>query len=174
MTDQTPQDSAPIIRDLLSADATTFEAMRALNNRFYSETSWLEADDWVRLTAMAQIARLLTLPDGEPMGFLIAFDPTSDYDSQNYQWFKTRGADFIYIDRVLVHPVHQGKGVAARLYAALSEQARHEGFAAIVCEVNEMPPNPASRRFHEKLGFAEIGRGEFGPDKVVRYLRAPV
>jgi hypothetical protein len=44
----------------------------------------------------------------------------------------------------------------------------------IGCEVNSDPPNPASDAFHERLGFAEVGRAALpGGTKLVRYLSRP-
>lgn len=56
------------------------------------------------------------------------------------------------------------------LYATVIDHARITGRARVACEVNAVPPNLASDAFHAALGFREIGRGAFGPHKVVHYL----
>jgi predicted GNAT superfamily acetyltransferase len=40
----------------------------------------------------------------------------------------------------------------------------------MVCDVNVLPPNQASRAFHAARGYDEIGRLAHGPDKVVALL----
>jgi predicted GNAT superfamily acetyltransferase len=40
----------------------------------------------------------------------------------------------------------------------LFEYARTNGVKVITCEYNIDPPNPASKRFHDKFGFKELGR----------------
>jgi uncharacterized protein len=41
----------------------------------------------------------------------------------------------------------------------------------VTCEVNLEPPNPVSQRFHESLGFVEVGRQEtYGGSVTVQLL----
>ena len=84
---------------------------------------------------------------------------------------------FVYIDRIITAPAERGNGHARRLYQALFARALTAGHDRIVCEVNLLPPNPISDRFHEALGFVEVGRAALGDTgKTVRYLsrsRAP-
>ena len=103
-------------------------------------------------------------------GFLIAFDQDADYASPNFLWFKARSEDFVYVDRIAVSPVFRGQGTASALYRELFEAARTAGHNRIVCEVNMVPPNPASDAFHARLGFREVGRAELTASKIVRYL----
>jgi predicted GNAT superfamily acetyltransferase len=64
--------------------------------------------------------------------------------------------------------------VARTLYDELFRRAAAEGVPMIGCEVNSDPPNPASDAFHERLGFAEVGRAALpGGTKLVRYLSRP-
>jgi predicted GNAT superfamily acetyltransferase len=90
-------------------------------------------------------------------GFLLALDPRSTYDSDNFRWFCDRYDDFIYIDRVVVTEALTARGVGTLLYADV------ERFAAaraprLACEVNLRPHNARSLAFHHKLGFVEVGR----------------
>lgn len=113
----------------------------------------------------------LTLRIGTGDALLIVLDQTADYDSPNFQWFKARYGDFLYIDRVVVARHARGQGCARRLYAALFDVAGRLQARRIVCEVNLDPPNPASDAFHRAMGFLEVGRGEVpGAGKTVRYL----
>ena len=45
----------------------------------------------------------------------------------------------------------------------------------LACEVNEQPPNPASMAFHERFGFAAVGRQETeGGTKQVALMEMPL
>jgi predicted GNAT superfamily acetyltransferase len=108
--------------------------------------------------------------DGQD-GFLIALDDGSDHPGLNFQWFKARLARFVYIDRVIVSAAVRGQGIARTLYDELFRRAAAEGVPMIGCEINNLPPNPASDAFHARLGFAEIGRAALPcGEKRVRYL----
>src|SRR5262249_49391720 len=98
--------------------------------------------------------------------FLIAFDQNATYDSPNFLWFRERMPAFAYVDRVAVDARSRGRGLARLLYEDLFAAT----CAAVVCEVNYDPPNPASDAFHARLGFAEIGRARLANGKGVRYL----
>lgn len=95
--------------------------------------------------------------DGVAAGFVLTFAPGCAYDSPNYRWHADRfGADFTYLDRVVLEPVHRGTGAAHRAYDLLEDAARPRG--RMVLEVNADPPNQASLRFHARRGYAEVGR----------------
>jgi len=151
------------IRDV-SLDVT--EALRGLNNRFAQETSWLEAGDWVQMQTHAFAA----IATRDVNGFLMSFDQSAGYDSRNFLWLKERFERFVYIDRVVVDPAAQGQGIGRRLYEALAVRARAAGHERIVCEVNTLPDNAASHRFHERAGFTPVAEVEWEPGvKAVRF-----
>ncbi|WP_199533362.1 GNAT family N-acetyltransferase [Rhodovulum sp. 12E13] len=162
----TARDGRPELVDLRSAGPARREAVLALNARHEVETSRLDA---ARLEAMLAAA-CLAPARADGAAFLIAFDERADYDSSNFAWFRARLDRFVYVDRVVVSEALRGRGVARALYGAVIDHARITGRGRVACEVNAVPPNPASDAFHAALGFREIGRGAFGPDKVVRYL----
>lgn len=56
---------------------------------------------------------------------------------------------------VYVHAAHRGQGVASRLYSALFERLRGQGFVTAYAGV--ALPNEASVRVHECFGFLPIG-----------------
>jgi hypothetical protein len=43
------------------------------------------------------------------------------------------------------------------LYEDLFARARERGLKRITCEFDTDPPNDASRRFHQRFGFHEVG-----------------
>ena len=66
------------------------------------------------------------------------------------------------------------RGVARALYADVEAFALERG-AAVTCEVNVLPPNPASMEAHGRLGFVEVGRLEHEPGaKVVAMMRKEI
>ncbi len=91
------------------------------------------------------------------LGFLLALKEGAAYDSPNYRWFAERYPTFLYIDRIVVDAGARGQRVAWRLYEDLFSRARAHGFERITCEFDTDPPNEASRRFHERFGFREVG-----------------
>ena len=91
------------------------------------------------------------------VAFLLAFREGADYDSPNYRWFAARYATFLYVDRVVVAESQQGRGLGRLLYDDLFAFARASGVPCITCEFDIDPPNEASRRFHARYGFEEVG-----------------
>ncbi len=145
------------LRQIASADSAWLEAE---NNAAVPNVNALPGDGLIALADRAAYRRI-ALDDGKPVGFLIAFAPGADYDSENYAWFSAQYDDFLYIDRVVVSGAARGRGIGGVLYRDLFDFAR-DRTARITCEVNERPPNPGSLRFHERLGFSVVGRQETG------------
>lgn len=159
--------SADVIID--GAPLTT--ALLALNAAHEAELSPLDAPRLRHLVTQAFLAMRVGESCADADALLIAFDQDADYDSPNFLWFRDRFARFVYVDRVVVAQAAQGRGHARSLYAALFRAAQDAGHDRVVCEINSLPPNPASDAFHERLGFAEIGRASLpGGAKQVRYL----
>ncbi|MEO8223838.1 MAG: GNAT family N-acetyltransferase [Gammaproteobacteria bacterium] len=96
--------------------------------------------------------------EGSVTAFVLALREGAEYDSVNYQWFGARYPHFLYIDRVVVSEDYQGRGAGTLLYEQVFERARLIGTPVVACEFDVDPPNPASERFHAKLGFLEVGR----------------
>jgi uncharacterized protein len=155
---------SPMI-DLRTAPAPILTQALVLNQGVQHWTSPLDAP---RLQALLDwsAAAPAVVTDGHLDGFLLGFGPGNAYDSPNYRWFAARLDRFAYIDRVIVAPDAQGRGLARQLYDAFAAQAP----GPLVCEVNSEPPNPGSDAFHARLGFAELGRATLSPGKAVRYL----
>ncbi|NDW06717.1 GNAT family N-acetyltransferase [Jiella pacifica] len=146
--------------------AADLATLLALNNDHAAELSLLDAASFERLLGNAFLARQSTGADA----FVVAFDETGDYDSPNFLWFKKRYERFLYIDRVVVAPAARGRGLARALYDSVFAAADSAGIGRVVCEINIDPPNPASLRFHETLGFRQVGGATLYPSgKTVGY-----
>ncbi|MCU1388275.1 MAG: hypothetical protein JWL72_1613 [Ilumatobacteraceae bacterium] len=116
--------------------------------------------DLAKMTALvdASLLSLVVEHDGEIVGFCVNFGPGADYQSVNYLWFCARYEEFAYLDRIVVSPAARNFGIGAAIYAAVEE--RIAGTPWLLCEVNLRPRNDGSLRFHERLGFVEVGQQE--------------
>jgi uncharacterized protein len=159
------------LRSVAAADISRTEslgqALLALNNAHAQELSWLEPERLEYLVGEAFLARRI----GDLDAFMLAFDQDARYDSPNFLWFRARYPRFVYVDRIVVAASARGRGCARRLYHDLFEHAVRAGHDRVVCEVNKIPPNPASDAFHAALGFIEVGTASVDDgSRTVRYL----
>ena len=95
--------------------------------------------------------------NNEPAGFLLCLPEDVDYSSLNYKWVSERYSNFNYIDRISVIEKFQNVNIGTALYTDLGYFSIEKGYDNILCEVNIMPPNPGSIRFHKKFDFVECG-----------------
>jgi predicted GNAT superfamily acetyltransferase len=143
----------------------------ALNNTHARELSYLTPQRLGELIGKAFLAAKI----GAAGAFLLAFDQSAAYDSENFLWFKKRFERFVYVDRVVVDSGHRGRGYARALYDRLFERAAAAGHERVVCEVNADPPNPASDAFHASYGFKPVGSGAIaGGMKTVSYYECAI
>ena len=153
-----------MIRTITSEDLT---AVLALNNAHAVEVNALTADALAALVAVSAHARVID--DGR--GFLIALSDQTPVQGPNHAWFLAHYPAFLYIDRVVISPLSRGLGHARRLYEDLAAIAAGR---PLCCEVNIVPPNPASLAFHDRLGFVPCGEADDPRNgKHVRYLIRP-
>jgi predicted GNAT superfamily acetyltransferase len=139
----------------------------ALNNAHAAEVNALTADALAELFARATHARVV---DGG-LGFLLAFSEQTPALGPNHAWFLARYPAFLYIDRIVIAPAARGLGHARLLYDDLAAIAAGR---PLCCEVNVVPPNPASLAFHARLGFVACGEAvDPRNGKRVRYLIRP-
>lgn len=124
---------------------------------------WIElATCFVATDAANQALGFITIM---PIGLM-------NYPSPNMRWFedyamRTQRA-VVYVDRIALSPDARGEGLGEALYRASFNQFRDVD--EIGCEVNTLPPNPRSHRFHQRLGFKQVGSQAFVPgEKAVTY-----
>ena len=155
-----------LIRELSARDLA---AVLALNNASVPEVNELDAPEVARLAALAAAA-LVAEVDGEFAGFCWVLGPGRPYASLNYRWFSERYSQFVYLDRVTVRPEFRRYGIGRGFYAEIVR--RFTGvYPVLLCEVNVRPLNEASLRFHDSLGFREVGRQDTdGGTKTVSLL----
>lgn len=132
---------------------------RALNQANVPEVGSADAERWDWLVDLAAHVEVVE-SEGEVVAFLVAFAEGSAYDSPNYRWYGARHDRFAYVDRVAVAEAHRGTGIAHELYRSFEAWGRGRGAGVLCAEVNTMPPNPRSLRFHERLGYLPVAELE--------------
>ncbi len=138
-----------------------------LNEEHALELSSLIRDGFARLVDKAAYVRVAD----KEAGLLIAYDQDGEYSSINFKWFCANYENFLYVDRIVISKAARGQGIARKLYEDLFNFAKAKGYERIVCEVNSVPPNPASDAFHASLGFQIVGEAELeGNGKTVKYM----
>lgn len=114
---------------------------------------------------------LVAVDDGRCAGFCIVLPENTGYGSPNYRYFAELLPAFRYVDRIAVDSTARGRGIGAALHAEIA--VRHPTHA-IALEVNVVPPNEGSMRFHLRQGFVEVDRLETRPGNTVSLmLRRP-
>lgn len=145
------------IRDLVEADV---DQLVVLNGASVPAVSPADAAKASKLLALSSLA-LAVVDDADPLtlhAFALLMSPGVDYRSENYRWFEQRGSNSLYVDRIVVADGYRDRGIGTQLYRAIFDAAHAQGRAEVTCEVNVVPPNPGSMRFHTRLGFVEVGR----------------
>lgn len=143
-----------LIRDASEDD---FDRIVALNDAVVRETSAMDVARLRQLHALAWHHRVVVIDD-VVAGFLLAMRDGAAYVNDNFAWFATRYPRFVYVDRIVVDATASGRGIGRRLYDDLFARSRVDGVGIIACEYNLEPPNPASKAFHDRFGFAEVGQ----------------
>lgn len=100
---------------------------------------------------------VVTEVDGELAAFLIAIREGQPYDSENYVWFSKKYPQFLYIDRIVIDEPFRAAGLGRALYDAVKDHAKKTGVGVVTCEVDTIPYNETSLKFHEAMGFKEVG-----------------
>ena len=74
----------------------------------------------------------------------------------NYKWFEQKYSQFIYVDRIVIDPSFQSRGLGRAFYDDLKIFSQLYT-PIITCEVNLKPKNEGSLLFHRKYGFEQMG-----------------
>ena len=146
----------PVVRNIEITDLPRVLEINNANTPGVSELTLteLEIDLENSLHALA-----IENEQGEVCAFCITFDPGAPDAGDNHRWFAERYKSFVYLDRIAIDSNHQNRGLGALLYQVVEQHmldsAEH---SLLCCEVNLEPPNPGSLRFHQRIGFAEVGQ----------------
>ena len=146
----------PAVRDIEIADLPRVLEINNTNTPGVSELklSELEVDLSNSLHALA-----IDNEYGEVCAFCITFDPGAPDAGDNHRWFAERYESFVYLDRIAIDSNHQNRGLGALLYQSVEQHMlKSAEHSLLCCEVNLEPPNPGSLRFHQRIGFTEVGQ----------------
>jgi len=134
-----------------------FSLILAMNNAAVPNVNHAEPQELAELITMSELT--VALADGDTvLGFVLTMPPGVGYQSDNYRWFSEHYDEFVYVDRIVVSDEARNRGIGAELYKLVFEHAAEHDIPSVTCEVNLDPPNPGSLRFHQRLGFVEVGQ----------------
>ena len=153
------------IRNLTHADVG---AMWAINEEGLPGTGQVSPAELTALLDLASFA-VGVFQDNSMLGFVICLPPRTTYGSLNYAWFNQRYDAFLYVDRIAVATDHRNRGVGSALYSQVIAEANEQA-VPVAAEVNLVPPNPGSVRFHHRFNFVEVGTLDHGEKAVTMFL----
>lgn len=144
--------------DIILRDAveTNFDRIVELNAAEVVQTSAMDLGRLRLLHGLAGYCKV-AVADGRVAAFLLAMEDGVDYPNDNYLWFAARYPRFLYVDRIVVDSAFSGLGIGSRLYRDVFGYARSQAIRTVACEYNIEPPNHASKAFHDRFGFNEVG-----------------
>ena len=157
---------AILLRDVANSDLDTILAIN--NNAGLS----IVPIDGARMARFLELARYFKVAeaDGQVAGFLIALTPEANYDSPNFLWFKQRYSEFVYIDRVVMTPVHRRSGIGRVFYADVLSFAEVRQ-PLLCCEVFVQPRDEVSMLFFGTQGFVEVGQQDLPSERRVSLMQ---
>jgi hypothetical protein len=129
-----------------------------LNQDALPTVSSITLDDMIHFLEIVDYFRVIKI-NSNIIGFLIALTPGNDYQSPNYKWFEKQYSQFMYVDRIVIDPFFQNKGLGRTFYDDLKIFCQRYT-PIITCEVNLKPKNDKSLLFHKKYGFEQVGTQE--------------
>lgn len=161
-----------MLRDYQPAD---FDAVIEINQSNLPEVGPMDEEKMAFFVRVSPYLKVIEV-DGKVVGMLIGLtESDTEYPSLNFAWFRKRLDRFAYIDRIALAAEARGQGWGPALYQDFESWARSIDRPAMCAEVNTLPPNPRSLRFHLLFGFEEIGRFQpYGPEAEVAMLCKPL
>ena len=140
---------------ILKTNTIDLPHIHNLNQGALPAVSSITINDMTKFLEMADYFRVIQVKNNIA-GFLIALTPGKDYHSPNYKWFEKKYSQFMYIDRIVIDPSFQSRGLGRAFYDDLKIFSQRYT-PIITCEVNLKPKNEGSLLFHKKYGFEQMG-----------------
>ena len=142
----------------------------SINQDNVPEVGSLDSLDQQRKLLSISSYHSILLEENELIGFSICFRESRPYWSENYKYFEDKLDRFLYIDRIAIRSEYRRQGHAKRMYEDIFNIASQDDLI-VTAEVNTKPANQGSLRFHEYMGFKEVGARSFD-DHDVAYFEA--
>jgi len=142
----------------------------SINQDNVPEVGSLDSIDQQKKLLSVSSYHSILLEDDELIGFAICFRESRSYWSENYKYFENKLDRFLYVDRIAIRSEYRRQGHAKRMYEDIFIFANQDGLT-VTAEVNTKPANQGSIRFHEYMGFKEVGVRSFD-DHDVAYFEA--
>lgn len=166
----TPTCSSPLPEVIRQVRTDDFDSILRINAECSPNVAKLDTDELRRLVAFDGVAWVAE-HETHVVGYLLGMSSAAAYDGEEFQWFRSSlDQPFLYIDQIAVGAEARRTNVAAQLYEHLIEHSRAHSIHVLCCEVNLRPANPASLKFHDKLGFEKTGELETGDGRRVALL----
>lgn len=144
-----------VIRDVSAQDMPFILDVNATNVEVLSPMDEAKYAYFLGCSEMFQIAEV----DGEPAAFLIALrEGLPDYTSENYIWFSKEYERFLYVDRIVIDEKFRTMGLGRMIYEGVFRHARESDVTFVTAEIDIIPYNGPSLKFHEAMGFEEVGQ----------------
>ena len=140
---------------ILKTNSIDIPHIHNLNQGALPAVSSITLNDMTQFLEMADYFRIIKV-NNDIAGFLIALAPGKDYHSHNYKWFEKKYSQFMYVDRIVIDPSFQSRGLGRAFYDDLKIFSQLYT-PIITCEVNLKPKNEGSLLFHRKYGFEQMG-----------------
>ncbi len=131
------------------------EKIFILNQENTPEVGSLSSIEHLRQLIQLSSYQFYVSKDNEITGFIICFREKSSYDSPNYKFFSNTESKFLYIDRIAIKDSYRRQNIGKSFYE-LIEKIAIENEMPLCCEVNTLPENLISIKFHEDFGFKKI------------------
>ena len=151
-------------------DESYIDEIYSINQDNVPEVGSLDSLDQQRKLLSISSYHSILLKDGELIGFAICFRESRPYWSENYKYFENKLDQFLYVDRIAIRSEYRRQGHAKRMYEDIFNFASEDDLL-VTAEVNTKPVNQGSIRFHEYMGFKEVGQRSFD-DHDVAYFEA--
>ena len=152
-------------------DETNIHSCFDLNQDNVPEVGSTTVEEFDNLVKNSDFNQCVTLGE-KIIGFLICFQDTSKTKSfmykikhNNFNEFKNRINNFMYIDRIAIDVKYRNNGLATMFYEYLLEHCLEANIENLTAEINILPTeNEPSLRFHKKLQFIQIDTKKYNDE----------
>jgi len=143
-----------VIRDATKQD---YDFILRINEENVDVLSPMDAEKLDFFFAKAEMVKIAEI-EGNPAAFIIVLsEKAKDYQLKCYNWFSDRYSKFIYIDCIVIDKKYRHMGIGTLLYQMVFNHAKEIGTVIIAAGITTIPRNESSLRFHQEMGFHEVG-----------------